>query len=340
MRAAVEELAQTLPVSHVCEAFGFPRSSLYRLRQEPEVKTRQPRASSQRALSETERAEVLNLLHSERFQDSAPRQVWATVLDEGSHLCSVSTMYRILGEQEEVKERRNQRTQPTYARPELLATAPNQLWSWDITWLRGPQHLLHYYLYVILDVFSRYAVGWMLAAEESALLAEQLIAESCRKQGIGQNKLTLHADRGAPMTSKTLAQMLEDLGVAKSHSRPYTSNDNPFSEAQFKTMKYRPDYPDRFESMTAAQGWAQPFFHWYNNEHRHSSLGLMTPAMLHFGLAEQVTAQRQQVLTAAYAQHPERYVRGMPTPPAPPTTVWINQPHPATALTTPVTGLD
>jgi len=270
------------------------------------------------------------------------------MLDEGEHLCSVSTMYRILRIQAEGKERRNLAIQPTYTRPELLATAPNQLWSWDITWLRGPQPLVYYYLYVILDVFSRYVVGWLLAEEESAALAEQLIAESdvlslskgCGKQGIAAGELTLHADRGAPMTSKPVAQLLEDLGVVKSHSRPYTSNDNPYSEAQFKTLKYRPDYPDRFEGLQEAHSWAVSFFDWYNNEHRHSNLGLMTPAMVHLGLAEQVTAQRQQVLTAAYAQHPERYVRGMPTSPTLPTTVWINPPHPATTLTASATGAD
>lgn len=328
MKAAVEELAQEIPVTTACTAFGFARSSLYRLRQEPTPKgeTSQNHAHH-RALSESERGQVLDILHSERFQDSPPRQVWATLLDEGEHLCSVSTMYRLLNEQGESQERRDQRTHPAYARPELLATAPNQLWSWDITWLRGPQRMDYYYLYVILDVFSRYVVGWMIAEVESADLAQRLIAETCRKWAIQPDTLTIHADRGAPMTSKAVAQLLEDLGIGKSHSRPYTSNDNPFSEAQFKTMKYRPDYPDRFADMEQARSWAIPFFDWYNNDHRHTSLGLMTPQMVHFGHAAQVTQQRTQVLQTAYERHPERFVKGIPQPPLLPDAVWINPPQ-------------
>jgi len=329
MLAAVEELAQKIPVTAACVAFGVARSTLYRLRQSPTPKTATPRnAEHHRALSANERSQVLDVLHSERFQDSPPRQVWATLLDEGEHLCSVSTMYRLLQEQGESQERRDQRTHPTYARPELLATAPNQLWSWDITWLRGPQRLEYFYLYVILDVFSRYVVGWMLAEEESADLAQRLIAESCRKWAIQPNSLTLHSDRGAPMTSKPVAQLLEDLGVGKSHSRPYTSDDNPFSEAQFKTMKYRPDYPDRFQGLDQAHTWAIPFFDWYNNDHRHSSLGLMTPEMVFFGRSAQVIEARSHVLQNAYAHHPERFVQGLPQPPRLPAAVWINPPRP------------
>ena len=339
MKAAVEELAQEIPVTAACEAFGFARSSLYRLRQEPTPKDETSKSlGHHRALSESERAQVLDALHSERFQDSPPRQVWATLLDEGEHLCSVSTMYRLLNEQGESQERRDQRTHPAYARPELLATAPNQLWSWDITWLRGPQRLEYYYLYVILDVFSRYVVGWMIAEVESADLAQRLIAETCRKWAIQPDTLTIHADRGAPMTSKAVAQLLEDLGVSKSHSRPYTSNDNPFSEAQFKTMKYRPDYPDRFADMEQARAWAVPFFDWYNDDHRHTSLGLMTPQMVHFGHAAQVTQQRTQVLQNTYERHPERFVKGIPQPPLLPEAVWINPPRPDAELSIP-TGL-
>lgn len=333
MNAAVEELTRQIPVKRACAALGVSRSSLYRRRQQP---TRQASPSHptehHRALSQEERDQVLDVLHSERFQDSPPRQVWATLLDEEVHYCSVSTMYRILKEQDEGRERRNQRTHPTYTRPELLATAPNQLWSWDITWLRGPHRLDYYYLYVILDVFSRYAVGWMVATEESAELAHHLIEQSCRQWDIQSGTLTIHADRGAPMTSKAVGQLLEDLGIAKSHSRPYTSNDNPFSEAQFKTMKYRPDYPDRFESMEEARLWASPFFDWYNNQHRHSSLGLMTPATVYFGLADQVTENRAQVLQVAYQRHPKRYVKGLPQPPQLPQAVWINPPSPVQAL--------
>jgi len=334
MKAAVEELAQEIPVTAACAALGFARSTLYRQRQQPIPKTESPQSPAHhRALSESERAQVLDILHSERFQDSPPRQVWATLLDEGEHFCSVSTMYRLLNEQGESQERRNQRTHPTYTRPELLATAPNQLWSWDITWLRGAQRLDYHYLYVILDVFSRYVVGWMVAEQESADLAQRLIAETCRKWAIQPGTLTLHADRGAPMTSKPVGQLLEDLGIGKSHSRPYTSNDNPFSEAQFKTMKYRPDYPDRFQDLNQVRGWAVPFFDWYNNQHRHSSLGLMTPAMVYFGQAAQITEQRAQVLQNAYERHPERFVKGMPQPPRLPKTVWINPPLPGETKT-------
>jgi putative transposase len=337
VKAAVEELAQEIPVTAACAAFGFARSSLYRLRQEPSSKAHMPQNHEHhRALGESERAQVLDILHSKRFQDSPPRQVWATLLDEGEHLCSVSTMYRLLNEQGESQERRDQRTHPAYARPELLATAPNQLWSWDITWLRGPERLEHYYLYVILDVFSRYVVGWMIAEMESADLAHRLIAETCRKWAIQPDTLTIHADRGAPMTSKAVAQLLEDLGVSKSHSRPYTSNDNPFSEAQFKTMKYRPDYPDRFANIEQARAWAIPFFVWYNNDHRHTSLGLMTPQMVHFGHADQVTQQRTQVLQTAYDRHPERFVKGIPQPPLLPDAVWINPPRPQAGQSNPV----
>lgn len=337
MKAAVEELAQEIPLTTACEAFGFARSSLYRLRQEPTPKDETAKNQvHHRALSENERTQVLDTLHSERFQDSPPRQVWATLLDEGVHLCSVSTIYRLLNEQGESQERRDQRTHPAYARPELLATAPNQLWSWDITWLRGPERQEYYYLYVILDVFSRYVVGWMIAEVESADLAQRLIAETCRKWAIQPDTLTIHADRGAPMTSKAVAQLLEDLGIGKSHSRPYTSNDNPFSEAQFKTMKYRPDYPDRFANMAQARAWAIPFFDWYNNDHRHTSLGLMTPGMVHFGHAAQVTQQRTRVLHAAYERHPERFVKGVPQPPLLPEAVWINPPRPHTGLSLPL----
>ena len=314
MKDVIKAVGDAVPVNKMCDALGFPRSTLYRLRKPTSPQVSQPRRSV-RALSEPEKATVREVLNSERFADLAPRQVYGTLLDEGEYYCSVSSMYRILGEHDEVNERRQQRTHPTYTRPELLATAPNQVWSWDITWLRGPGKWQHFYLYVILDVFSRYVVGWLLAEEEAGYLAEQLIAETCRKQGIQRDQLTLHADRGAPMTSQTVAQLLEELGVAKSHSRPHTSDDNPFSEAQFKTLKYRPDYPDRFDSLAQAHQWATGFFDWYNNQHRHSNLGLMTPATVHWGLDDQLTVQRQQVLRAAYAAHPERFVKGMPIPP-------------------------
>jgi putative transposase len=325
MKEVIEAVGDAVPVNKLCATLGFPRSTLYRLRKPASPQAPQLRRSA-RALSEPEKATVRQVLNSERFADLAPRQVYGTLLDEGEYYCSVSSMYRILSEHDEVNERRQQRTHPTYMRPELLATAPNQVWSWDITWLRGPGKWQHFYLYVILDVFSRYVVGWLLAEEEAGYLAEQLIAETCRKQGIARDQLTLHADRGAPMTSQTVAQLLEELGVAESHSRPHTSDDNPFSEAQFKTLKYRPAYPGRFDSLAHARQWVTAFFDWYNNQHRHSNLGLMTPATVHSGLDDQLTSQRQQVLRAAYAVHPERFVKGLPIPPQVPAAVWINPP--------------
>jgi putative transposase len=282
-------------------------------------------------LSGAEKAQVRSVLNSERFYDSAPREVYATLLDEGVYHCHWRTMYRILHEHDEVRDRRQQRRHPVSVKPELCATAPNQLWSWDITQLRGYSRF--YYLYVILDVFSRYVPGWMLAERESAELAEQLIAETCSKQGIGADQLMLHSDRGSAMRSKTVAQLLIYLGVAKSHSRPHTPTDNPYSEAQFKTIKYRPDYPERFNGQEEARRWAQGLFRWYNHEHHHTSLGLMTPAAVHYGQAKAMYERRRQVLAAAYAAHPHRFVRGEPTPPQWPEVVWINPPRSAPDIT-------
>lgn len=266
------------------------------------------------------------ILTSERFQDSAPRQVYASLLDEATYLCSWRTMYRILADANEVRERRNQLRHPSYTKPELLATQPRELWSWDITKLKGPAKWTYYYLYVILDVFSRYVVGWMISERETSELAEAFIAETCAKEGICPNQLTLHADRGSAMTSKSVTQLLSDLGVAKTHSRPHVSNDNPYSESHFKTLKYRPDFPGQFGSLADARGWARPFFEWYNQEHYHSGIGLLTPATVHSGQAAVAIAARQQVLVAAQEAHPERFVRGMPKPPALPAAVWINPP--------------
>jgi putative transposase len=324
---AAEQLAARSGVSVACQALGVPRSSLYRARQPK--RDPKPRPTPERALKPEEKEQVLQVLNSDPFQDSAPREVYAALLDKGQYLCSWSTMYRILKERRQVRERRNQLCHPTYAKPELLATGPNQLWSWDLTKLRGPAKWTYYYLYTILDVFSRYAVGWLIAERESARLAEQLIAETCTKQGIEPDQLTLHADRGSSMTSKTVALLLADLGVTKTHSRPYVSNDNPYSESQFKTMKYRPDYPDRFGSIQDARAWARSFFHWYNHEHHHSGLALLTPATVHYGQAQAAIDRHQQVLRAAYNAHPERFVRGEPRPPSLPTEVWINRPSPS-----------
>ena len=327
MIQAAEQLAKGVGVAAACRALGVPRSSVYRARHAKPVA--KPRPRPERALSQAEKAAVRQELNSERFWDSSPRQVYATLLDEGTYLCHWRTMYRILDEYTEVRERRNQLQHPDYTKPELLTTGPNQLWSWDITKLKGPAKWTYYYLYVILDVFSRYVVGWMIAEREAASLARELIAATCTKQGIQPEQLTLHADRGSSMRSKSLALLLADLGVTKTHSRPYVSNDNPYSEAQFKTLKYRPDYPDRFGSPADARCWARPFFRWYNYDHRHTGLGLMTPARVHYGQAQTVYQQRQQVLQAAYAAHPERFVRGLPNPPELPTAVWINRPQTA-----------
>jgi putative transposase len=266
------------------------------------------------------------VLNSERFQDASPRQVWARLLDEGIYLCSWRSMYRILEEYEAVRERRDLLRHPVYAKPELLAEAPNQLWSWDITKLRGPFKGIYYYLYVVLDVFSRYGVGWMVARQQTKALALELIEETCRKEGVCRDQLVLHADRGATMKAKSLALKLEDLGVGQSHSRPHVPDDNPYSEAQFKTMKYRPDYPDYFGCLEDARAWVRDFFEWYHHQHFHTGLGLMTPAAVHFGQAGQIRIERQRVLDLAYAAHPERFVRGRPVPPALPTAVWINPP--------------
>jgi putative transposase len=330
MMQVAEELGQQVGLKRACEELGVPRSSLYHARQ-PDIPP-SPRPLSKRALSDAERQVVRDLLNSERFVDSAPRQVYACLLDEGVYLCSWRTMYRILDEYQEVRERRHLVSHPAYAKPELLATGPNQLWSWDITKLLGPATWTYFYLYVILDVFSRYVVGWMVAEREAASLAEALIAETCAKQHIRRDQLTLHADRGSSMRSKPVALLLSDLGVTKTHSRPYTSNDNPYSEAQFKTLKYRPDFPERFGSLVDARAWAQPFFHWYNNEHYHTGLNLMTPAMVHYGMAETIRAQRNQVLQVAFEAHPERFVRGVPVVPDLPRAVWINPPTEAPSM--------
>jgi len=322
--AATQSLSTEIGIKPACDALGIARSGFYR-GQGPATAPA-PRPSPPRTLSSDERQAVLATLHSDRFVDTAPATVYATLLDEGRYHCSIRTLYSILDEQADVKERRNQLRPPVYQKPELLATAPNQVWSWDITKLLGPVKWSYCYLYVILDIFSRYVVGWMVTLAESAVLAQRLIKDTCEKQQIGTGQLTLHADRGASMTSKPVALLLADLGVTKTHSRPYTSDDNPFSEAQFKTLKYRPDFPERFGSLEDARVFCQTFFSWYNGEHRHSGIGLMTPAVVHDGRANTMRDARQQVLMTAYAAHPERFVRKPPQPPILPHAVWINPP--------------
>ena len=303
---------------------GVPRSSLYYARQHK--RPQRPRAKPRSALSEQERRVIRDMLNSPRFQDQPPRQVFAGLLDDGIYLCSWRTMYRILAKSDEVRERRNQLRHPQYSKPELLATAPNQLWSWDIAKLKGPTKWTYYYLYVILDVFSRYAVGWMIAEREAAYLAKTLISETCIRQDIQRNQLTLHADRGSSMRSKSVALLLSELGVTKTHSRPYTATDNPYSEAQFKTTKYHSTFPKRFETVQNARRWARSFFKWYNHEHYHTGLNLMTPASVYYGYAETLARKRNQTLQAAFRAHPERFVRGIPTTLLPPMEVWINKP--------------
>lgn len=324
---AVSELAGEVGVSSSCMAIGVPRSAFYRYRRPKIVKAPLSRPRSHRALSEDEHQRVLDVLHCQRYVDKAPQQIYASLLDEGIYLCAVRTMYRILASEGELKERRNQLRHPVYEKPELLATGPNQVWSWDITKLKGPVKWTYYYLYVILDIFSRYVVGWMVAQRESGALAKRLIEESCRKQGIVEGHLSLHADRGSSMRSKMVAHLLADLGVTKTHSRPHVPDDNPFSESQFKTMKYRPDFPERFGCVQDARSFCLVFFPWYNTEHYHSGLGLLTPEMVHYGNAGMIVERRKSILLSAYQAHPERFVKKAPEPPAVPGAVWINPPE-------------
>ena len=327
MMDAVRENASALGVAPLCRALGLARATLYRAwRRERFPVEFTPRPKPMRTLGGDERQAVLDVLHEPRFVDKPPAQVYATLLDEERYLCSERTMYRILEAEGEVNERRNQLEHPSYAKPELLATRSNEVWSWDITKLKGPAIWVYFYLYVILDIFSRYAVGWMVAARESATLAQRLIAETCRKQAIAEEQLTLHADRGSSMRSKCVAMLLSDLGVTKTHSRPHVSNDNPFSESQFKTLKYRPDFPARFGGIEDARAFCVEFFQWYNTEHHHSALGWLTPEDVHYGRGPRLVESRQQVLDAAYTQHPERFVRKRPEAPQLPKAVWINPP--------------
>lgn len=326
---AAQELAPRVGVAPACQALGVSRATFYR-RQRSAPGHQQPRSTPARALCESERAHVLDVLASPRFVDRSPGEVVATLLDEGTYLCSERTMYRVLAASQAVRERRNQLEHPRYTKPELVATGPNQTWSWDITKLLGPKKWTYFYLYVMLDIFSRYVVGWMVADRENSALATRLIEETCLKQGVEPDVLTLHSDRGAPMTSKCTAQLLADLGVTRSLSRPQVSDDNPFSEAQFKTLKYHPGFPSRFPGIDEAIGFCRSFFPWYNTEHRHGGIAMLTPHDVHHGQAEVVLAQRQRTLEAACAAHPERFVRGIPKPAQLPEAVWINPPAPST----------
>jgi putative transposase len=335
---AIAVMAPRIGTRAACAAAGVPQATWYRRHRvspPPQRPVPVPHAErvQPRALAPAGRQAILDVLHSDRFADTAPAEVWATLLDEGIYLGSVSTFYRVLREAGESRERRAQATHPAAVKPELAAGGPNQVWSWDITKLHGPAKWTYYHLYVILDIYSRYVVGWMVATRESAVLAEKLIAATCAKQGIARGRLSIHADRGSSMTSKPVALLLADLGITQSHSRPHVSNDNPYSEAQFKTLKYRPGFPARFASLEAARAHCQDFFPWYNNEHRHGGLGLHTAADVHYGRAAAVQAGRARVLAAAYDAHPERFVRMPPAPPKLPGTSWINPPPEKEAAT-------
>ena len=322
---AVVSLANDVGIRAACDALDVSRAGFYRWRT-PGATQKAVRPAPPLALSPGERSEVLDVLHADRFVDKAPQEIYAKLLDENRYICSLRTMYRILEAEGEVKERRNQLVRPHYAKPELLATGPNEVWSWDITKLKGPVKWTYYYLYVIMDIFSRYVVGWMVAHRELAALAKKLIEETMKKQSIQPGQLLIHADRGSSMTSKPVAFLLADLGVTKSHSRPSVSNDNPYSESQFKTMKYRPEFPDRFGSIEHARAFSQAFFPWYNTEHYHSGLGLLPPEDVHYGRAPRIIEAREVVLLAAYERHPERFKGKIPKPMSLPEEVWINKP--------------
>jgi putative transposase len=332
---AIGELAPVVGVRAACAAVGESRARHYRRhRQSPPLSRPERMATPQpRALSEVERKEIRSVLNSDEHVDEAPATVYAKLLDQGVYLGSVSTMYRVLRAHGEVGDRRRHATHPAKVKPELVAKRPNEVYSWDITKLAGPEKWTYYYLYTIIDIFSRYVPGWMLARAERASLAEALMAETIEKQGIGHGELTIHSDRGSPMIAKPVAHLLADLGVTKSHSRPHTSNDNPYSESHFRTMKYRPDFPKTFGSFEDAHAHCGRFFTWYNDDHRHSGIGFHTPADVHYGRAEIVRRQRGVVLDAAYATHPERFVRKAPEPPALPAVAWINEPKEDTATT-------
>jgi putative transposase len=328
--AAFHELRSRIGIAPACAALRVSRAGIYRERARRQ-RTAHPAVAKSRprpplALSEPERTRLLEILDSERFADVAPASVFATLLDEGRYHGSVRTMYRLLAQENQGAERRRQRVHPAYAKPELLATRPNEVWSWDITKLKGPAKWSCFHLYVILDIFSRYVVGWMIALRELAELAEQLIADTLQKQQVAPGTLTLHADRGTSMRSKPVAALLVDLEVARTHSRPQVSDDNPYSEAQFKTLKYRPDFPERFGCIEDARAHCQRFFQWYNHEHRHGGVAFMTPHTVHYGAAAALHQQRAQTLDAAFLANPLRFKGVAPRPPVLPTAAWINPP--------------
>jgi putative transposase len=320
---AFGELAAVSSTKRACQLLGKPRATHYRRLRPKAGHPPVPRPAPTNKLTAAERATVLATLNHESFVDKSVAQVWATLLDEGSYLCSESTMYRILREAGGVRERRRQATHPPRTRPELVATGPGQVWSWDITKLHGPVKGIYYDLYVIIDIYSRYVPGFLVAPTETGELAKEFIEQTIAATGAAPR--VVHADRGTSMTSKPVALLLADLGVVRSHSRPKVSNDNPYSEAAFKTLKYCPAFPDRFGSLGDARGFCQRFFDYYNHAHRHSGIGLHTAASVHLGTATQIRAGRAEVLAAAHTRHPNRF-RRPPQPPRLPTAVWINRP--------------
>lgn len=327
--AALEQLIPVVGVAPACVALGVPRATFYRKRLPPRPPSTNKRPTPPRALTREEATIVLNTLNDDRFVDKPPRQVWAELLDDGIHLCSVRTMYRKLKEANQICDRRHQRSRGGYVRPELVAEAPNQVWSWDITKLPGPKPGHYFSLYVVLDIYSRYVVGWTIARYESTTVAREFLADAFARQGIEPGQLIAHSDRGAPMTAKSTALLYSDLGITASYSRPRVSNDNPFSESQFKTLKYRPDSPERFYTLEEARAFFAELFEWYNERHYHTGIALLTPSDVHHGRAEQIVAARQRALDAAYQRHPERFVRRAPSHALPAAAVWINPPKTA-----------
>lgn len=326
------DLAGTVGISQACEVLDVARATLYRSLETRRRTTRRA-VSPPWELGPEQRQEVLELLNSERFVDLAPAEVFHTLLDEGRYLCSVRTMYRILASHGLVRERRNQRRHPQYQRPELVATAPNQVWTWDITKLRSLAKFKFYYLFVMLDIFSRYVVGWMLAERETAALAEHLIQECCRREGVRPGQITIHSDRGPAMIASNTAQLLARLGCTRSLSRPHVSNDNPFSESQFKTLKYHPSFPNRFGCFEDGLSFSRSFFPWYNGEHYHSGIAFLTPETVHRGRAAIVLAERQATMDRAYLERPQQFPKGAPRVPQLPEAVWINPPRPTSEPT-------
>jgi putative transposase len=322
----VETLTAVVGVQAACEALAVPRSSLYAARQpRPETAPR-PAGPPANALTPAEKAAVLGELNSARFADQTPYEVYPQLLDDGRYLCSLRGMYRILAENQAVRDRRDHLRHPVRPAPQVVARRPNQVWVWDITRLLGTLKYQCFYLYLVLDLFSRFIVGWLIAEKQSGDYAEQLLAASYRRFQLTPKQLTVHSDNGGPMTAKPVEWLFSDLGIQASLSRPHVANDNPHAEAGFKTLKYHPTYPDRFDDLAHAGRWMRDFEQWYCYQHHHSALGLMTPAAVHFGTADQLWDKRQAVLHAAYQAHPERFSRGQPVPPRWPAEVWINAP--------------